>query len=82
MIWTIGDRNGQPSADGTPPPKPNEEVGPPVELRHLPLAGQSDVTSMDWNPQGTLLATGSYDSVLRIWTLDGEIYLKQEDSKV
>lgn len=82
MIWTIGERNGQPSMESTSPPKPNEPVGPPVELPHLPLTDQSDVTSMDWNPQGTLLATGSYDSVLRIWTLEGEIYLKQEDTKV
>ncbi|KZT41403.1 WD40 repeat-like protein [Sistotremastrum suecicum HHB10207 ss-3] len=80
LIWTVGERSGQPSSDGTPPPKPNEQVGPPIELRHLPPTDQSDVTSMDWNPQGTLLATGSYDSVLRIWQLDGEIYLRQEEA--
>lgn len=82
LIWTVGERSGQPSSDGTPPPKPNEQVGPPIELRHLPPTDQSDVTSMDWNPQGTLLATGSYDSVLRIWQLDGEIYLRQEEANV
>ena len=32
-----------------------------------------DVTSLDWNVNGTLLATGSYDGYARIWTNTGEI---------
>lgn len=31
----------------------------------------NDVTTMDWNPNGTLLATGSYDGCARIWTETG-----------
>lgn len=31
-----------------------------------------DVTSLDWNSDGTYLATGSYDGYARIWTNTGE----------
>uniref|UniRef100_A0A7N2KRQ7 Uncharacterized protein n=1 Tax=Quercus lobata TaxID=97700 RepID=A0A7N2KRQ7_QUELO len=30
-----------------------------------------DVTTLDWNGDGTLLATGSYDGQARIWSKDG-----------
>ena len=42
-----------------------------VELHH-PLEKEKDVTTLDWNPEGTLLATGSYDGLARIWTKDGD----------
>ncbi|WOK91651.1 F-box-like/WD repeat-containing protein TBL1XR1 isoform X2 [Canna indica] len=32
-----------------------------------------DVTTLDWNGEGTLLATGSYDGQARIWSPDGEL---------
>ncbi|KAG0464411.1 hypothetical protein HPP92_020480 [Vanilla planifolia] len=32
-----------------------------------------DVTTLDWNGEGTLLATGSYDGQARIWSKDGEL---------
>nr|XP_023914106.1 WD40 repeat-containing protein HOS15-like isoform X2 [Quercus suber] len=32
-----------------------------------------DVTTLDWNGDGTLLATGSYDGQARIWSKDGEL---------
>ncbi|KAJ1701609.1 hypothetical protein LUZ63_001388 [Rhynchospora breviuscula] len=32
-----------------------------------------DVTTLDWNVEGTLLATGSYDGQARIWGRDGEL---------
>ncbi|KAK1317660.1 Protein SPA1-RELATED 3 [Acorus calamus] len=32
-----------------------------------------DVTTLEWNVEGTLLATGSYDGQARIWTRDGEL---------
>lgn len=31
-----------------------------------------DVTTLDWNGDGTLLATGSYDGLARIWSKDGD----------
>eukprot|EP00238_Polyblepharides_amylifera_P000429 CAMPEP_0196572704 /NCGR_PEP_ID=MMETSP1081-20130531/2698_1 /TAXON_ID=36882 /ORGANISM="Pyramimonas amylifera, Strain CCMP720" /LENGTH=488 /DNA_ID=CAMNT_0041890107 /DNA_START=606 /DNA_END=2069 /DNA_ORIENTATION=+ len=32
-----------------------------------------DVTTLDWNGDGTLLATGSYDGQARIWSRDGKL---------
>lgn len=32
-----------------------------------------DVTTLDWNADGTLLATGSYDGVARIWDTKGNL---------
>jgi len=32
-----------------------------------------DITTLDWNGTGTLLATGSYDGVARIWTEKGQL---------
>ncbi|KAL9257244.1 WD40 repeat-containing protein [Drosera capensis] len=32
-----------------------------------------DVTTLDWNGDGTLLATGSYDGQARIWNTNGEL---------
>uniref|UniRef100_A0ACD5XLS1 Uncharacterized protein n=2 Tax=Avena sativa TaxID=4498 RepID=A0ACD5XLS1_AVESA len=32
-----------------------------------------DVTTLDWNGEGSLLATGSYDCQARIWSRDGEL---------
>lgn len=37
---------------------------------------------MDWNPDGTLLALGSYDSTLRICTQKGELYFAKEQHEV
>ena len=35
------------------------------------VPSNKDVTSLDWNSSGTLLATGSYDGYARIWTTKG-----------
>ncbi|RWS30823.1 F-box-like/WD repeat-containing protein TBL1XR1 isoform X2 [Leptotrombidium deliense] len=48
-------------------------------LRHCIQKGgtevpsNKDVTSLDWNSDGTLLATGSYDGFARIWTTSGRL---------
>ncbi|KAH0820166.1 hypothetical protein GEV33_002625 [Tenebrio molitor] len=48
-------------------------------LRHCIQKGgtevpsNKDVTSLDWNCDGSLLATGSYDGYARIWTTDGRL---------
>eukprot|EP01104_Vermistella_antarctica_P008141 TRINITY_DN2034_c0_g1_i1.p1 TRINITY_DN2034_c0_g1~~TRINITY_DN2034_c0_g1_i1.p1 ORF type:complete len:473 (+),score=103.54 TRINITY_DN2034_c0_g1_i1:283-1701(+) len=46
-----------------------------VVLDHF-TSGQvtsKDVTSLDWDGSGSLLATGSYDGIARIWTSSGEL---------
>ncbi|KAH8409360.1 hypothetical protein KR222_001563 [Zaprionus bogoriensis] len=48
-------------------------------LRHCIQKGgaevpsNKDVTSLDWNCDGSLLATGSYDGYARIWKTDGHL---------
>ncbi|GFU19398.1 hypothetical protein NPIL_532211 [Nephila pilipes] len=48
-------------------------------LRHCIQKGgtevpsNKDVTSLDWNSDGSLLATGSYDGLARIWTTTGHL---------
>ena len=37
------------------------------------MPSNKDVTSLDWNSDGTLLATGSYDGFARIWTTEGRL---------
>lgn len=65
-IWTI---------DGTS--SSNMENGPfNVVLRHFKgrtNEKSKDVTTLDWNAEGTRLATGSYDGQARIWSRDGEL---------
>jgi len=52
---------------------------PEMILRHCIRRGDTqvpsnkDVTSLDWNPAGTQLATGSYDGYARIWSSDGNL---------
>ncbi|KAF8167462.1 WD40 repeat-like protein [Crassisporium funariophilum] len=48
--------------------------GEPIALENVSKALQGDLTSLNWNPEGTLLAIGSYDSVLRVCTSQGSIY--------
>lgn len=63
-IWNMTD----------PTTAPNQLV-----LRHCIQKGgtevpsNKDVTSLDWNCDGTLLATGSYDGFARIWTTEGRL---------
>jgi transducin (beta)-like 1 len=55
-------------------PAEGDDVPEPIVLNHLPnLNDNKDVTTLDWNPSGTLLATGSYDGQARIWTPRGEL---------
>ncbi|KAL9172326.1 hypothetical protein ABFS82_03G038400 [Erythranthe guttata] len=47
-----------------------------VVLRHFKgrtNEKSKDVTTLDWNVDGTLLATGSYDGQARIWSRTGEL---------
>ncbi|KAI3916059.1 hypothetical protein MKW98_004500 [Papaver atlanticum] len=56
----------------------NTESGPANVLVLKHFKGRTnekskDVTTLDWNGEGTLLATGSYDGQARIWTREGEL---------
>ncbi|XP_014663532.1 PREDICTED: F-box-like/WD repeat-containing protein TBL1XR1 [Priapulus caudatus] len=65
-IWNLCDNNSN---------SPNQLV-----LQHCIQRGgtevpsNKDVTSLDWNCDGTYLATGSYDGFARIWTTDGRLF--------
>ncbi|KAI9355878.1 WD40-repeat-containing domain protein [Pilaira anomala] len=55
-------------------PENKDDVSEPMVLNHLPnLNDNKDVTTLDWNPSGSLLVTGSYDGQARIWTQRGEL---------
>ncbi|KAF8665417.1 hypothetical protein AX16_000436 [Volvariella volvacea WC 439] len=61
---------------------PDEAAGlsvptePPKNFAFGKQAGQGDVTSLNWNHDGTLLAVGTYDSVLRVYSASGELYFE------
>ncbi|KAK0465468.1 WD40 repeat-like protein [Desarmillaria tabescens] len=61
-------------------PEPIDDPRPsiPRSVVFTPKGGQGDLTSMHWNKDGTFLAVGSYDSVLRILTATGETYATLE----
>ena len=42
-------------------------------LKHFNKANEKakDVTTLDWNGSGSLLATGSYDGLARVWSKEG-----------
>ncbi|PPQ76995.1 hypothetical protein CVT25_014812 [Psilocybe cyanescens] len=66
-LWDLSD----------PPTNPNEFAESPREplaLDNVSRAVQGDLTSLNWNPEGTLLAIGSYDSILRVCTNSGSVY--------
>ncbi|KAH8262199.1 hypothetical protein KR038_011064 [Drosophila bunnanda] len=45
------------------------------------LPSNKDITSLDWNCDGSLLATGSYDGYARIWKTDGRLASTLEQHK-
>ncbi|KAL9557536.1 hypothetical protein MBANPS3_001343 [Mucor bainieri] len=55
-------------------PEGGEKTAEPIVLNHLPnMNDNKDVTTLDWNPTGSLLVTGSYDGQARIWTQKGQL---------
>jgi transducin (beta)-like 1 len=54
----------------------------PVALENVSKVSQGDLTSLDWNSDGTLLAIGSYDSILRVCTSSGALYFSHPQHQV
>ncbi|KAG2663554.1 hypothetical protein I3760_16G036500 [Carya illinoinensis] len=67
-IWTIADGPGSSSSQNGP-----LNVVVLKHFRGRTNEKSKDVTTLDWNGDGTLLATGSYDGQARIWGGDGEL---------
>jgi len=65
-IWTL---------PNSPCGEHSDPVPSPIVLKHYTSSTEKskDVTTLDWNGEGTLLATGSYDGLARIWTNKGEL---------
>ncbi|KAJ3416493.1 Transducin beta-like [Chytridiales sp. JEL 0842] len=67
------------SGDGTAriwklSPDFTENTHDSIILSHMADGSDSkDVTTLDWNPHGNLLATGSYDGSAKIWSKSGEL---------
>ncbi|CAG8472898.1 13549_t:CDS:10 [Ambispora leptoticha] len=66
LLWTI-------------PPEKNPEIGSPISCPFdIPQNGNQSsedhqVTNMDWNADGSLLAAGYHNGTIRIWTTKGEL---------
>ncbi|EKM61352.1 uncharacterized protein PHACADRAFT_247901 [Phanerochaete carnosa HHB-10118-sp] len=54
---------------------------PPLTFTHRVDADQGDLTSLDWSPDGKLLAAGSYDTYLRICDSSGQLYFAESMQK-
>ncbi|KAI8874377.1 WD40 repeat-like protein [Ramicandelaber brevisporus] len=66
----------------------NSQSGDPltIVLQHHPARDgvNRDITSIDWSPEGNLLATASYDGLVRVWTANGSLrwLLRQHETPV
>ena len=63
-IWQMG---GKKAADGLGPVRLLPHGSGPKDRKN------KDVTTLEWSSDGKLLATGSYDGVARVWSLNGSL---------
>ncbi|KAH7334520.1 WD40-repeat-containing domain protein [Rhizoctonia solani] len=56
------------------PEEESETILPTRICMHLPAGPACDITTISWNSDGTLLATGAYDGIVRVWTFRGELF--------
>jgi len=45
----------------------------PIELKNITQDKGKDVTTLDWHPDGSMLATGCYEGLANVWTVKGEL---------
>lgn len=53
-----------------------------MTLAYLPKTESGDLTSLDWNHDGTLVASGSVDCLLRVCDASGQLYFSHDQHKV
>ncbi|TMW60076.1 hypothetical protein Poli38472_000118 [Pythium oligandrum] len=51
----------------------NKELTPSPKVLNHGTGPHKDVTTLEWNHDGSLLASGTYNGKTRIWTADGEM---------
>lgn len=56
-------------------PSKGQTPDSPAICKHLPTTHNKDVSALEWNSDGTLLASSSYDGILRLWTPQGDLHL-------
>ncbi|KAG8774711.1 hypothetical protein FRC12_001859 [Ceratobasidium sp. 428] len=56
------------------PDNATEPIFPSRICMHLPAIPSCDITTIAWNNDGSLLATGAYDGIIRVWTFRGELF--------
>ena len=64
------------------PDNPSETPPPPVKISYFTKENSADLTAMDWNADGTLLAIGSYDTILRVVSPNGSLYFSHHQHMV
>ena len=74
-IWTLPDPPTAPSPS-------TKFAGPPASLYYFSKANSADLTSLHWSPDGQLLAIGSYDAILRVCKVNGELYFAHHQHNV
>ena len=84
FYFSIRSKDGVVNLWNLPDPPPNglEAPGEPIALDNASRVQQKDITSLDWNSEGTLLALGSYDAILRVCTNQGSNYLSHPQHQV
>lgn len=69
-----------------PAPDPNGDIQSqtalPITCDYPPKEEHGDLTSLDWSADGSLLAIGCYDSILRICDTNGKMYFSHSQHDV
>ncbi|KAJ6516812.1 WD40 repeat-like protein [Mycena vitilis] len=70
-LWSLPYPPSPTSSDFARPP------GPPRRLEHFGDGEAVDLTALHWNNEGTLIAIGSYNAALGVYTDAGDLYFSQ-----